>query len=98
MTVSSFFLVTLLLFAVLQDTTGYAFIGINNNNARSVSSFTSSSQLATVMDDQVLQGAAVAALGLGVGIGLVAFTESQGERAKARGGGLSESMSTKIGM
>jgi len=41
-------------------------------------------------------GAGVAFAGLAVGIGLVAFTESQGERAKERGGGLSDDMSTKI--
>ena len=41
-------------------------------------------------------GAGIALAGLGVGIGLVAFTEAQGERAKARGGGLSDDMSTRI--
>jgi len=41
-------------------------------------------------------GAGVAFAGLAAGIGLVAFTESQGERAKERGGGLSEGMSTRI--
>lgn len=41
-------------------------------------------------------GAGVAIAGLTAGIGLVAFTEVQGERAKERGGGLSEDMSTKI--
>lgn len=41
-------------------------------------------------------GAGVAVAGLAVGIGLVAFTENQGERAKARGSGLSEGMATRI--
>lgn len=48
------------------------------------------------MDDQIIQGAAIALAGLVAGVGLVAFTEAQGERAKERGGGLSEGMSTRI--
>jgi hypothetical protein len=44
----------------------------------------------------VIQGAGIAVLGLGVGIGLVAFTEVQGERAIKRGGGVSDSMSTRL--
>jgi hypothetical protein len=44
----------------------------------------------------VLQGAGIAVLGLGAGIGLLAFTEAQGERARKRGGGLSDSMSTQL--
>lgn len=44
----------------------------------------------------VIQGAGIAIAGLAAGIGLVAFTEAQGERAKERGGGLSESMSTQL--
>ncbi|GAX14983.1 hypothetical protein FisN_12Lh322 [Fistulifera solaris] len=49
-----------------------------------------------MVDQNVLLGAAVGVGGLAFGIGLVAFTEQQGERAKERGGGLSESMSTRI--
>lgn len=49
-----------------------------------------------MIDQTVLQGAGIAVAGLVAGIGLVAFTEQQGERAKERGGGLSESMSTRI--
>ena len=49
-----------------------------------------------MIDDQVLMGAGVAIAGLVAGIGLVAFTEAQGERAKQRGGGLSERMATNI--
>lgn len=41
-------------------------------------------------------GAGIAVAGLATGIGLVAFTETQGERAKERGSGLSEDMSTRI--
>ena len=49
-----------------------------------------------MVDSTVLQGAGIAVAGLAAGIGLVAFTEQQGERAKERGGGLSEGMSTRI--
>jgi hypothetical protein len=49
-----------------------------------------------MIDEQILMGAGIAIAGLAVGAGMVAFTESQGERAKARGAGLSESMSTRI--
>lgn len=41
-------------------------------------------------------GAGIAVAGLVAGIGLVSFTEAQGERAKERGGGLSDSMSTQL--
>jgi hypothetical protein len=44
----------------------------------------------------VIMGGGIALAGLVAGIGLVVFTEQQGERAKERGGGLSDSMSTKI--
>ena len=46
--------------------------------------------------ENVIQGIGVGVFGLAFGIGLVAFTEKQGERAKERGGGLSDNMSTKI--
>jgi hypothetical protein len=49
-----------------------------------------------MIDQQVLMGGGIAVAGLVAGIGLVAFTEQQGERAKERGSGLSESMSTRI--
>lgn len=41
-------------------------------------------------------GAGVAFAGIAVGIGLVSFTENQGERARERGSGLSDDMSTRI--
>ena len=46
--------------------------------------------------EAVVEGAGIAIAGLVAGIGLVAFTEAQGERSKERGGGLSESMATRI--
>ena len=49
-----------------------------------------------MIDESVLKGGAIAVAGLVAGIGLVAFTEQQGERAKERGGGLSDGMSTRI--
>jgi hypothetical protein len=49
-----------------------------------------------MVDQTVLEGVGIAVAGLAVGIGMVAFTEAQGERAKERGGGLSESMTTRI--
>ena len=49
-----------------------------------------------MVDQSVIEGAGIAIAGLAVGIGMVAFTEAQGERAKERGGGLSDSMTTRI--
>ena len=49
-----------------------------------------------MLDDAVVQGAGIAVAGLVAGIALVAFTEQQGERAKKRGSGLSDNMSTRI--
>jgi len=84
----------------LVPASGYAFVARKGTNAFPTTSTSGrstprSSQLQMV-DQQILMGGGIALLGLGAGIGLVAFTESQGERAKERGGGLSESMSTRI--
>ena len=49
-----------------------------------------------MVDQNVLVGGGIAIASFAAGIGLVAFTENAGERAKSRGAGLSESMSTKI--
>jgi len=49
-----------------------------------------------MVDQNVLIGGAIGVGSFALGIGLVAFTETQGERAKERGSGLSENMSTKI--
>lgn len=49
-----------------------------------------------MVDQNVIMGAGIALAGMGAGIALVAFTENQGERAKARGSNLSDSMATKI--
>jgi hypothetical protein len=49
-----------------------------------------------MVDQQLLMGGAIGITGLLAGIGLVAFTEQQGERAKARGGGISDTMATRI--
>jgi hypothetical protein len=46
--------------------------------------------------ENIIEGIGIGVLGLAFGIGLVAFTENQGERAKQRGGGLSETMATRI--
>jgi hypothetical protein len=48
------------------------------------------------IDQNVIAGAGIAIAGTVAGIGLVAFTETQGERAKERGGGVSASMATRI--
>lgn len=55
-----------------------------------------SSSSLQMVEQNVLLGAAVGISGLIAGIGLVVFTENQGERAKSRGTGLSDSMATKI--
>merc|ERR1712032_910714 len=49
-----------------------------------------------MVDNNVIMGAGIAVAGLAAGVGLVAFTEQQGERGKERGGGVSESMATRM--
>jgi len=78
----------------------YAFTGKNPISTRAGSALGNvarpSLALNLELDQQVLQGIGIGVAGLAAGVGLVAFTEAQGERAKERGGGLSEGMSTRI--
>jgi len=89
----------------LVPASGYAFVARTNNalpscltttRNRSRATRSSSSSSLQMIDQQILMGGGIAIAGLAAGIGLVAFTEVQGERAKERGSGLSESMSTRI--
>eukprot|EP00527_Entomoneis_sp_CCMP2396_P000511 CAMPEP_0198146470 /NCGR_PEP_ID=MMETSP1443-20131203/29595_1 /TAXON_ID=186043 /ORGANISM="Entomoneis sp., Strain CCMP2396" /LENGTH=118 /DNA_ID=CAMNT_0043810453 /DNA_START=300 /DNA_END=656 /DNA_ORIENTATION=+ len=57
---------------------------------------TSTSTSLKMVEQSVLMGGGIALAGVVAGIGLVAFTEQQGERAKERGSGLSDGMSTRI--
>jgi len=78
---------------------GYAFVATKSSIVRSSGKphkVPRTSSSLKMIDQQLLQGAGIAIAGLAAGIGLVAFTEAQGERARERGSGLSESMSTKI--
>lgn len=79
-----------LLSALSLATQGSSFAVINRRP------ILNSKQRLQMVDQNVIEGAGIAVAGLAVGIGLVAFTEVQGERGKARGGGLSEAMSTRI--
>jgi hypothetical protein len=96
-------IICLCVFVHFQTALGYAFVAKKDLTANTMSKTkqvrpsryceTSSLQM---IDQQVLMGGGIAVAGLVAGIGLVAFTERQGERARARGSGLSESMSTRI--
>ena len=66
-----------------------------NIQSKSTSRPTSSSQL-SMIDSQILMGGGIALVGVSAGIGMLAFAEGMGERAKERGGGLSDDMSTRI--
>ena len=78
---------------IASQVSGYAFVAKKPFRTTSAKS---SSALRMEMDSQIIQGVGIGVLGLAAGIGMVAFTEQQGERAKERGSGLSEGMSTRI--
>ena len=88
--------------ALLPFASGYAFVGsstragLATTSGLPVSTRRSGSTQLKMIDQNILIGAGVGVGGLVAGIGLVAFTEGAGERAKERGSGLSESMSTRI--
>eukprot|EP00529_Nitzschia_sp_RCC80_P036373 CAMPEP_0113452746 /NCGR_PEP_ID=MMETSP0014_2-20120614/7003_1 /TAXON_ID=2857 /ORGANISM="Nitzschia sp." /LENGTH=159 /DNA_ID=CAMNT_0000344123 /DNA_START=3017 /DNA_END=3493 /DNA_ORIENTATION=+ /assembly_acc=CAM_ASM_000159 len=101
-----FFTATLVSMAVLADqVSSYAFVGrpvFSSSQSLSSSVLSkncpsngSSSRLSMV-DGNVLAGVGIAVAGIATGIGMVAFAEAQGERAKERGSGLSENMSTQL--
>jgi hypothetical protein len=96
-------------FLAVQEASGYAFVARRTVKSMDTVSTTydllassvtvgSAGRLSSMkmVDQSVIEGAGIAIAGLAVGIGMVAFTEAQGERAKERGGGLSESMTTRI--
>jgi hypothetical protein len=108
MAIKSLLTAVLVLGSLLPSTlvSGYAFVAKNPitsarpsltsavcQPSRSPSSSRSSLKM---VDQNVLMGVGVGVASFAAGIGLVAFTEVQGERAKNRGGGLSEGMSTRI--
>jgi uncharacterized protein HemX len=75
-----------LVLACLQAASGFALVAKARKARRSLN----------MVDQNVIMGGGIVVAGLAAGIGLVAFTEQQGERSKARGGGLSEGMATRI--
>lgn len=75
---------------------GSAFVSHNVRAEFGLATASKSDSSLKMVDQNVLQGAGIAFAGLAAGIGLVAFTEAQGERAKERGSGLSDGMSTRI--
>jgi hypothetical protein len=106
MAIKSLLTAFLILGSLLPSTSGYAFVAKNPITAsrpsltsgvsRPSRSSSSSKSSLKMIDSQVLQGGIVGVASFAIGIGLVRFTESQGERAEARGGGLSDGMSTRI--
>lgn len=89
-----------LMLATLSGVSSFAFVARKSLQGRHATSNKSIRETSTtslsMVDQNVLVGAGIAVSGLVAGIGLVAFTEQQGERAKERGGGLSEDMTTRI--
>mmetsp|Transcript_24646 Transcript_24646/g.70357 ORF Transcript_24646/g.70357 Transcript_24646/m.70357 type:complete len:148 (-) Transcript_24646:135-578(-) len=84
---------TLLISLEIASAFSGPFIAPTTSNTFGVPKSKSSLQM---VDSNVIMGAGIAVAGVAAGIGLVAFTEVQGERAKERGGGLSENMSTQL--
>lgn len=84
---------------------GFAFVPTSSSRsslpssgapARSAPRKSSSSTSLAMVDSNVLMGGGIAIAGVVAGIGMVAFAEGMGERAKERGGGLSDDMATRI--
>jgi hypothetical protein len=104
MAIKSLLTTFLILGSLLPSTLGFAFVAKNPitsarpslTSAQPSRSASSSKSSLKMIDQQVLMGVGVGVASFAAGIGLVAFTEVQGERAKERGGGLSEGMSTRI--
>mmetsp|Transcript_18489 Transcript_18489/g.28196 ORF Transcript_18489/g.28196 Transcript_18489/m.28196 type:complete len:165 (+) Transcript_18489:143-637(+) len=93
----------LALLALTSSVSGFAFtqqkpaaLQRTHRSSSSSSSSSSSTSLSMEIDQNVLIGGAIGVGSFAAGIGLVVFTEQQGERAKERGSGLSDNMSTKI--
>ncbi|KAL7528508.1 hypothetical protein ACHAWF_002589 [Thalassiosira exigua] len=94
------FVPTALGFTFVPATTSRSCLVPNNSPIRDVASnpLTSkpSSSSLSMVDSNVLMGGGIAVAGLVAGVGLVTFAENMGERSKARGGGLSDDMATRI--
>jgi hypothetical protein len=83
--------------AALPGASAYAFVAPRGPRTTAVAATPRRSNTALQMaDPNVLMGVGIGVAGVAAGVALVAFTEQQGERAKERGAGLSESMSTRI--
>ena len=90
--------------ATVPAASGYAFVSSSSRSTLqtqkaapvAVRSNQSSSTSLQMIEPNVLMGGGIAVAGVVFGIGLVVFTENQGERAKQRGGGLSDNMATNI--
>lgn len=87
-----------------HSTLGFAFVPssasrsniVSIKNAPPLTKTQRNSSSLSMVDNNVLLGGGIAVAGLAAGIGLVAFAEGMGERSKARGGGLSDGMATKL--
>jgi hypothetical protein len=89
-----FLLCTILLISSYVQ--GFSVQPMQQQSYYSSSTTTTTTTQLQMVDNNVIMGAGIGIAGLVAGIGLVAFTEQQGERAKERGSGLSDTMSTRI--